>query len=620
MRWSGVYQARLSWTKLGRHAITSLPRREARFASDSAVKHIFSRTTTVADLYAVHNADHTLPSELALRNLARAGNFTAADQIRLHLIREGVEIEPHPIYEQAAMLCLPWTDVDDDRVSSFEAWFSLIPQRQLAKRYYSPLLERDVDPFPVTRRFLFASPSTRFPVILRFGVIAASKGYIQPMLRDTLPLLIRFASEDVATAWFRDMEHAIAQYSSQFHTAPRYRHMSTAVNRFRQLSVNVCYKAGWLSHAMAILKANPDLYLSDANRAGLIKALRDAGRMADAATVVQRVQAPRLQVASRHFEETPLLPEHPSQLKPRSERHSVAVDLRSFIGRIRNRQAISTSDIAAFLSCLRKVGGNPHTMARLRQCALSAGPHCALPWLNAELKYYYTEQKYNEVLKLYLSYFDTDLPLPDLFPDALSRIASHHQYSTAPKSLKCGLPKHRLVLDSIIHLVPTLPESVETLRALYESYRQVVDKAEGHHTLAAFMYSFGECAAPDDAVRILEADQEASGKPPNLKMVVTLAGVLARTGHVEKAMAMLEKIEAGEMRVMLPVGRPSFLRPSPRLYRVLLNGFIDASLLEPALKVEAMMRRTFRRGNGRNRRDVETINALRTLEAELATV
>ncbi|KAG6863273.1 hypothetical protein C0991_007060 [Blastosporella zonata] len=203
MRWTGLRIPGSFANELGR---INLLKRDARFASNSAVKHLFTRTSTTADLYTVPNTGHSLPElrDGALAKLVKAGNYGAADQVRLHLIQEEKEITHHPIYEQAAMWGLPWTIGDEQRLTHLETCFSLIHRRHPTLQ---PLFETGADNLPVTRRFSkFASPSDRFSAILRLGIICATKGYVQPIVKDTLHLIVRFAPEDIGTAWLRDME------------------------------------------------------------------------------------------------------------------------------------------------------------------------------------------------------------------------------------------------------------------------------------------------------------------------------------------------------------------------------------------------------------------------------
>ncbi|KAG6857074.1 hypothetical protein H0H87_010039 [Tephrocybe sp. NHM501043] len=627
MKWSSFSAARLPWwcAKQFRrscqyHANVDLSQklwRNARFASDSAVKHLFTRTSTISDLYIVPANNSSLPElrNSALVRLVKAGNYGAADRLRLHLLQEGIEIKHHPIYEQAAMLGMPWTVIDANRLSYFEAWFSLIPRRHPSTAPLRPLLEANADHFPETRRFLFARPVDRLPAILRFGLICATKGYIQPMLKDTLPLLLRFASTDVGTFWLREMERAIVHYSPDFYITTHKFQRREAANRFRELSIKVCCQAGWLSHAMTVLKSNPQLRLSDRTQAHLSVALRDAGRVQDTLVVNRRLPLPNSPYHAFGFIST--YSENLWSYKTpdgSQTRHDLAVKLRYTNRQLRECKAIASSSVFALLSRLHRVGCSSHTVVSLRRRALSAGPQCANPWMEGELRYLDTRKKYQEVLKIYLSHRDAEAQLPGLFPDLLSRLAAHHQLEVASATFEdCPFPRRWLAMKSIVRLVPTLPEPVETLRALYKTYREEIDGAtDANQMLSAFMASFGECRAPDDAVRVLKN----SGKTPYLKQMETLLGVLAHAGRAHKAMALLKAIESGSIHVMLGDGRVQRAYARQSTYGRTIKGFVRAGLLEPALKVEAMMNRHLKRVSVQDENHAEVIEALRVLEIQ----
>ncbi|KAG6838426.1 hypothetical protein C0991_011745, partial [Blastosporella zonata] len=190
--------------------------------------------------------------------------------------------------------------------------------------------------------------------------------------------------------------------------------------------------------------------------------------------------------------------------------------------------------------------------------------------------------------------------LPGFFRYTLTRIAAQHQLIPTPTALpKCTLRKRWFLAKSIVRLVPTLPEPVATLRALYGSCRsELPGNDEACQMSSAFMASFGDCGAPDDAVRVLKD----SGKVRYMKQLETLAGVLAAAGRVAKAMALLRTIEAGGIQVTLQDGRVRRAPARASTYIHVIKGFVKAGLLQPAFMVEAMMNAKLgeegRRGEG----------------------
>ncbi|KAG6862867.1 hypothetical protein C0991_009708 [Blastosporella zonata] len=186
-----------------------------------------------------------------------------------------------------------------------------------------------------------------------------------------------------------------------------------------------------------------------------------------------------------------------------------------------------------------------------------------MPWMEGEIRCLDSGRHYDEILRLYLTHFDTDVQLPGFFRYTLTRIAAQHQLIPTPTALpKCTLRKRWFLAKSIVRLVPTLPEPVATLRALYGSCRsELPGNDEACQMSSAFMASFGDCGAPDDAVRVLKD----SGKVRYMKQLETLAGVLAAAGRVAKAMALLRTIEAGGIQVTLQDGRVRCAR-APGVY------------------------------------------------------
>ncbi|KAG6902164.1 hypothetical protein C0995_003638 [Termitomyces sp. Mi166 len=579
---------------------------------------ILHATQTVPQLYFKKAGYSPKHLNTKLVNFVRTRKFAAADQLRIHLIHEGVEITPHPVYEQAAISCLRWDNIRAS-ISDFKTWFFLIPACDPMDQSRRPLLETDADHFRDLRRILFASPSTRFPVILLFGIMAATKGYIQPMVNETLPVLIRYASANVGAIWLREMEQAITLYTA---ATP---YLSDTVNDFRDLSIKVCCQAGWLSNAMAILTKNPQFELTTSTRTLLNNALRHAGRMEELSMLDRRVHPqdswqPRSTTPSGDVEAFPRRPRKSSNAKGQSpsvsalSRHSMAVEVRFINRQLRDSNELFASNITVFLSRLRKVGGASRIVQWLRERALVAGLSCGIPWLEGELRYHLTQRSYDEVLKLYLAHFNTEAQLPSLFSNALSAITSLYRFTIPPAaSPEFILSQRWMVLKSIIRLIPTLQEPLVTLRVLYDAYGlERVDHAEAYNVRPAFIASFGECGAPDDAVRVLKD----SGKAPYSKEVETLAGVLAHAGRAEKALALLRHAESGKMEMTLVNGRAMCVQARPSMYERVIRGFVTAGLLKPAMEVETMMRAKFGQDSSRSKIHTEVIEALRALEAQ----
>ncbi|KAF5381310.1 hypothetical protein D9615_008382 [Tricholomella constricta] len=634
--------------------------------------HLVSGTSTTHWLYNDPSPvyDSLELSNESLLNYVKDGKFGAAERLRLQLVEHGIEIRPHPAYEQAAIANLAWSDMEQC-VNNFTNWFSLIPEYDKNNPPIYP------GPFKDTRHVLMhaGSPSARLPLILRFGVISASKGYLQPMFHEILPILIRFASAEVGANWLHEMERAVVQYQSTANP----REAAETARRYRAYGVEICCEAGWLDYAMSIVQLERDFTLPTRTYKLLIKLLQDAGRSDDIETIQNFFNFDASQSRSvglgvfipPPFRLGPLRPpgnhlavsdEAPQALpftasmehqppriytlavqdafKRNITRRNVAIQLRFFKRWLSNKSCPDSVQIIRFLSDYRIVGGSQRIITWLRHRALSASPYCGMAWMKAELRYHNVERNYTEILRLYRTYLDTasTSTLPGIFPSILTRLAKQHRLPTAPspaaRARARALPKPALrdrwlVLKPMIRLATGLPRPLATLQALYASYRTATAgvetfNREANEVLAAFVVAFGECASPDDAVRVLKD----TGETPYLRQVETLAGVLARAGRVEEAMGLLRRIERGAegrgrgggegMRVKGYDGKVSVAVPRLTTYGRVIEGFAEAGLLEPALEVERMMKRRFKYGYGLNRKLDEAMRGLWALEMDQA--
>ncbi|GLB45222.1 hypothetical protein LshimejAT787_2001270 [Lyophyllum shimeji] len=635
-----------------------------RSSSESAIKHLVSGTSTTLWLYedpsqAFSRVEESPEvSNATLVGLVKDGKMGAADRLRLQLIERGIEIQPHAIYEQAAIANLRWADMEHC-MEQFTTWFTLVPDYDPSKP------PTPYGPFKDTRDVLIHSgwPSARLPLILRFGIISASKGYLRPILHDILPF-IRFASPDGGARWLYEMEQAAVEYQSTH----RPREAEETARRYRALTVDLCSQECWLDHALAIVRLERSFALPDRSYTLLIRALRNAGRLDDVKEVERHLMhdalrdplpnSPELKLTSpsrvphhpsKSAVETPV--DHKSELSPPTShtvgtcptsdvtedilkdvqqrtisRKSLSKQLRAFKYMLGKGTCPHHLRLIPFLSDFKTVGGSPRVITWLRHRALSRREPCGMAWINAELRYQNAERNYDEILKLYLTYLDTRLPLPSVFWYTLNRIAAENRFTIVPSLL----PKYRLrdrwlILKSIIHLALRLPWPLATLQALYTSYRRAIARwpppnRESNEILSTFIAVFGECGSPHDATRVL-AD---TGSTPYLRQVETLALVLARAGKVDEAMALLRRIEVGAddrrkgMLVKGYDGKVDVAVPRITTYGRMIEGFVAAGLLEPALELERRMKARFKYEYGGGKKLDGAMKRLWALEMERA--
>ncbi|KAG6837146.1 hypothetical protein H0H93_014051 [Arthromyces matolae] len=550
----------------------------ARYVSKSVVEHLLPRKTTVSQLYSLLDSpkkkfDQDLPSELV--ELVKARKFYAADQLRIQLVKDGIQLRSHPVFLKAAIASLRRGDTEN-----FESWFSLIPERTFHGSQHL-LFSTESNSFPEICRILFASPSEYVTTILRFAILSARKGYLQPILNQTLPLLARFTPAELGIAWLREMELAFTMYLSRFASPST---LPNIANHFYNLSVKVCCSAGWVSQAEILLKSKQPL--SSETRALLSRLLPNFGpsrseHPVQATRPHDHQKVVHCPAASASAESSGLSPSYLS-------RQRLLTQLRHLDSQLCRRNIIVAPDVTAFISCFQEFGAAHDTLSQLRYQALLAGCPVSTSWLEGELKFYSNDRQWENILKLHLTYFNSTPELPGPFKDALKTIADFRQITTVPIArIKLTSTSRRIVLKAIIRLTCTLPDPLMTLEALYKSFQEemATNFYDVYELQPAFVLSFGDCDAPHDAVRVFKD----SGDSPPLKTVETLAEVLACAKRVDKAIALLKSIELGQMKVMLYNGKVDRVGAGPSTYERVINGFVKAGLLEPALEVEAMM-------------------------------
>lgn len=153
-------------------------------------------------LYSLHAvADH--PSTM-LKNLVKEGNYADATRVHAELLEIGVEIPFHPVYHFAARQALLDPALSQrERLESFIKWWSLFPPWREVERplraigsVLTDLLRNDAVP--------------DIPLIVRFALLAASKGYTRAVWRQVIPVIASYAPRDV-----------LLHFLEEFHTAGR---------------------------------------------------------------------------------------------------------------------------------------------------------------------------------------------------------------------------------------------------------------------------------------------------------------------------------------------------------------------------------------------------------------
>jgi hypothetical protein len=158
-----------------------------------SVKSVASRGVTVP-----RTSDETLA------HLVRSKSYDAAERVRAELLEMGVDIQLDAVYEEIAIEALK----TKGHSAAFAQWFILIPEAHAMKPRS----------FHHIRRLLFNQSTTpNLPLIMRFGLICAAKGYGRKIASQAIPFVVRFAEPDVSNRFLDQFEKASMAYLQRFY-------------------------------------------------------------------------------------------------------------------------------------------------------------------------------------------------------------------------------------------------------------------------------------------------------------------------------------------------------------------------------------------------------------------
>lgn len=225
-------------------------------------RYALTRTyTSVSDLYIPQqNVLNAQESNQKLLELVQNRQYAAADRLRLLLVQHDIPIRHHVTYESVALAMLRFK-ADDFR--GFSAWLSLTPDKDDLHTDEGLLSSSLPRPYTTLRHALFeaGSPAARVPVIYHFGLIIASKGYEDIVLRHVLPFLTVFASPEKGVRFLCEFETACSLYKDKSPFVRR-RGSSSYASKLRERSLKICCYAGWADEAANLLRESAHLRIS----------------------------------------------------------------------------------------------------------------------------------------------------------------------------------------------------------------------------------------------------------------------------------------------------------------------------------------------------------------------
>ncbi|KAL1946253.1 hypothetical protein VTO73DRAFT_15380 [Trametes versicolor] len=157
-------------------------------------------------LYPSH-AEVNHPSTM-LKNLVKGGNYADATRVHAELLELGVDIPFHPVYHFAARQALLNPALSQrERLESFVKWWSLFPPRREVREplraigsVLTDLLRNDAVP--------------DISLIVRFALLAASKGYARAVYRQVIPVIASYAPRDVLLYFLGEFLAAVRQFKT----------------------------------------------------------------------------------------------------------------------------------------------------------------------------------------------------------------------------------------------------------------------------------------------------------------------------------------------------------------------------------------------------------------------
>src|ERR1700691_1871868 len=139
--------------------------------------------------------DNVMTSVHIMLRMVEDGRYAAAEALRAELVDLEVTIPPSHIYERAARYALRPT-FPGDRLAGFTNWFSLVPDATVKARKFRGLRAR-----------VFARAHIpQLDIIMRFGLIAASKGHARSITPDVISTVVRYAEPTVSTQYLASFE------------------------------------------------------------------------------------------------------------------------------------------------------------------------------------------------------------------------------------------------------------------------------------------------------------------------------------------------------------------------------------------------------------------------------
>ncbi|KIY70511.1 hypothetical protein CYLTODRAFT_408860 [Cylindrobasidium torrendii FP15055 ss-10] len=170
--------------------------------------------------------DTPRPSNADLAQLVRDNNIHGARRVWLHLNALRIPVDRNTVYVQAALFHLenPYNRGAITSDMLFIDWLKLVPSRHQAPEWQKPFK-------PILEQLLRnSSPKDNALLLVRFAVLAASKGYLHDIWQPVMSTMLRLPKPENASFYLKKLEDAAVEYDKKYtHTE------TTAAMKYRAI-------------------------------------------------------------------------------------------------------------------------------------------------------------------------------------------------------------------------------------------------------------------------------------------------------------------------------------------------------------------------------------------------
>ncbi|TFK89930.1 hypothetical protein K466DRAFT_644678 [Polyporus arcularius HHB13444] len=339
-----------------------------------------------------------------LHRLVAEGKYEDADRVHTELVEHGVEIRPHPVYHFIARKFLDTHDIPSQaRVDAFVKWWSLVPPRsewdcrRSVGFILTETLRKDAVP--------------DIPLIARFALLAASKGYGIQVSVDVINTLARYAPRSFTIQFLEQFCIAVWKYETSL---PAYQESPQRVAKdlievqFRawySSVVGAFAAAGEFAPAMAALRiaCKRNIFVSQETYVYLLRRLE----LANEKEHVRALEALWEEQTHAIGLEIPTTPQAAEAMKITVPAHddiaTLVMSVKQLKGAYRSHTPVSARNLAAVLDALLSAGRSS-IATRIRTLAYHSGDSAISTWALAEMIYY---QRFgHKSLSAFLSVFE----------------------------------------------------------------------------------------------------------------------------------------------------------------------------------------------------------------------